>query len=536
MKKKILYLFLFFSLCLLPCNAEAKCKEIVNSKEFYVSSTSLIPDQSTAVSGTISNPMLGSSTYGTVSNSYSGSASSKQVNTIYKAMKGFKKSVNVKSAKLYTNNVYNAIYKAFIKDSYLQDAIYSYSYRYTYSKYTGRVYTVYLTYNASKKTLTKRYNSLKNAVNTAKNSIGTGLSKTEVLVAAHDYLIKRCTYDLPYSKKLETYKNSTDFTPNYNKHSAYGVMCLKSGVCSGYAYAYRLILASYGIDCRFVESQSMNHAWNLVKLNGKWYHIDVTWDDPDAATDWTKKGSGTLVYYTYFLLNDNEIWQQNHYGWAPNLRSSSATYSNMPRYNSNQQFFSKGNWYIVRATADQSQYSYWRYSMTGAQTCVAVSVIPFYLYKNRIFYQPDYTTLYSMNRDSSMQRDHSPNIETSFTLASIDKNTNTFYLKSQYGTQSIKLNSYDLRTTDYATSLSLSHSKISLKKGRSATLTVSIGPTYALNTKVTFKVSSAGKKIIKATKTEAFTYQFKGKKKGTATITVTVPNTNLKKTCKVTVK
>lgn len=536
MKKKILYLLLFFSLFALPCNVEAKSKALVSSKEFYVSNSSLIPEQSTAASGIISNPILGSSTSGTISNSYSGSSSTKQVNTVYKAMKGFKKSVNVKSTKLYANNVYNTLYKAFIKDSYVQDAIYTYSYRYTYNKYTGRVYTIYLTYNASKKTLTKRYNSLKKAVTTAKNFIGTGLSKTEVLVAAHDYLIKRCTYDLPYSKKLETYKNSSSFTPNYNKHSAYGVLCLKSGVCSGYAYAYRLILAAYGIDCKFVESASMNHAWNLVKLNGKWYHVDVTWDDPDAATNWTKKGSGTLVYYTYFLLNDSEIWKQNHYGWTSSTQSSSTTYSNMPRYNSNQQFFSKGNWYIVKTNTTQTQYSYWRYSMTGSESCVAVSVMPFYLYKNRVFFQSDSTTLSSMNRDGSMMRDHDPNIGTSFTLASVDKNTNTFYLKSQYDTHSMVISDYDLRTTDYATSLSLSRSNIFIKKGKYATLTASIGPTYALNNKVTFKVTSAGKKIIQVTKTEAFRYRFKGKKKGTATITVTVPNTNLKKTCKVTVE
>ena len=174
--------------------------------------------------------------------------------------------------------------------------------------------------------------------------------------------------------------------------------------------------------------------------------------------------------------------------------------------------------------------------MTGAGTPVVTSVTPFYLYKNRVFFQPDNTILTSMNQDASMVRNHDPKIGVAFTLTGIHKNTNTFYLQSQYGTHAMQISSYDLRTTDYATSLSLSRSSISIKKGKSATLTAAIGPSYAISNKVSFKVSSAGKKIIKATNTGALSYRFKGIKKGTATITVTVPNTRLKKTCKVTVK
>lgn len=535
MKKKKLFLLLALLLLFLPCNAHAKSEELFETREYFITNNSLPSENLVSNKGSISNPILGSGTSGSISNSYCGGATSKQVNTIYKGMKSFKTTINVKSTKLYVNNLYNALQQAFLKDPYLQDSIYSYSYSGSGNRRTGQIYTISIKYNASKKTLQKRYNSLKNAVNSATNSIGTGLSKTEVLVATHDYLIKRCTYDLPYSYKLEANKNKKSFVPDYNAHSAYGVLCRKSGVCSGYAYAYRLILAAYGIDSKVVESQAMNHAWNLVKLNNQWYHVDVTWDDPDASTSWTGNGSGDLIYYTYFLLNDTEMLKAQHYSWTYTVRSSSTVYSNMPRYSSKYQIFSNGNWYVQRHNSSKTQFSYWLYTTSGSSTRLVTSITPFYTFKNRLFYQPDSITLCSMNFDTSMNYVHNTGIGTSFTLAGADENTNVFYLTSQYGTHSVVIPEYELRTTDYATKISM-RSKITVKKGKSATLSVTLGPSYSISDRVRFKVNNAGKKIIKTVKTQNCSYQFKGKKKGTATITVTVPNTNLKKTCKVTVK
>lgn len=540
MKKKTLFLFLFLAF-LLPCNVHAKEKEFAQSETYSMSSSALFP--STFSEGIISNPLVAQSPSGQISNSYSGAAKTKHVNVLYKALKGFKKSVNVKSSKIYVKDLHNALYQAFIKDYYIQDIIYNYRYSYSYNRYTGQVYTVNLYYSASKKTLTKRYNQLKNAVSTARNSIGTNLSKTEFLVKAHDYLIKRATYDIPYSKRLAANINNSNFVPDPNAHSAYGILCQKSGVCSGYAYAYRILLKEYGIDCKFVESENMNHAWNMVKLGNSWYHIDVTWDDPDASTEWTHKGSGDLIYYTYFLLNDSEMYQNYHNGWS-SVSSASTTFSGMPRYSSQYQIFSNGNWYIMIPGNYESSHSYWRYSMTGEATKLFTSSSPFYRIKDRIFYQSDSTDLMSMNIDTSMPRNHIEQLTASgipygsaFSLQNVDSANGILYLSTQYGSShTIFLNDYALRTSDYATSLTLSRSKITIKKGKSATLTATTGPDWSISDKVVFHVNSAGKKVLRTVKTNNLSYRFKGKKKGTATITVTVPNTNLKKICKITVK
>lgn len=508
----------------------------------------LTPQLVSSSEGVISNSTLArsASASGSISCSTSGSATSKQINALYKGLKSFKKTIKMSSYKLTISNLHNAIYKAFIKDSYVQDAIYAYSYQCTYNPINGRVNTVRITYNFTKKTLQNRYNGLKSAIAAAKKSIGTNLSNIQVIVAAHDYLIKRATYNLPYSYKLEANLNNSSFQYNYNAHSAYGVLCKKSGVCSGYAYAYRILLNEYGINCKYVESEAMNHAWNMVKIGKQWYHVDVTWDDPDAYTDWTKNGSGKLVYYTHLLLNDTEIRKSNHYGWTRSVSSSSSIYSNMPRRSSEYQLFYGGNWYMTEEDDSQTPYSYCRYNMKGTRTKAIASVSPFYLINSRIFYQPTAVSLSSMNLDGTEVRSLETQVETSgidissdaiFSISRVKASTKTLYLTDEEeNTHVIALTDYDLRTTDYATSLSLSASSITLKKGKTKTLKATLGPSYSISTKVTFKINSAGKKVIKVVKRYNLRLRIKGKKKGTATITVTVPNTDLKKTCKITVK
>ena len=69
------------------------------------------------------------------------------------------------------------------------------------------------------------------------------------------------------------------------------------GKCAAYTTTTQLLLHMLGIDNRYVHGDvttaAMSHAWNLVDVNGEWYHMDTTWNDPDG--------------YSYFLLNDEEM-------------------------------------------------------------------------------------------------------------------------------------------------------------------------------------------------------------------------------------
>ena len=67
--------------------------------------------------------------------------------------------------------------------------------------------------------------------------------------------------------------------------SAYSALVHGKTVCAGYARAYQYLLQQLGIPCYYCTGYAgEDHAWNIVKLDGDYYNVDVTWDDTDPAT------------------------------------------------------------------------------------------------------------------------------------------------------------------------------------------------------------------------------------------------------------
>ncbi|MBR2836571.1 MAG: hypothetical protein IKE43_12790 [Coriobacteriales bacterium] len=95
--------------------------------------------------------------------------------------------------------------------------------------------------------------------------------------------------------------------------NVYGVLVEHTGVCDGYSRAYQLLLKRVGIDACMVASETMNHSWNMVCIDGRWYHVDVTWDDPTPD-----QGFEGLVHHDYFLRGDYSFLTKGsklHYDW-----------------------------------------------------------------------------------------------------------------------------------------------------------------------------------------------------------------------------
>lgn len=97
----------------------------------------------------------------------------------------------------------------------------------------------------------------------------------------HDYIAVHCEYD-----STLTFRD------------AYRMLINGTGVCQGYTMAYRLLLNRAGVTSSWVQSDSLNHVWSLVQLDGAWYHVDVTWDDP---TWFAKSGR------KYFCVSDEKM-------------------------------------------------------------------------------------------------------------------------------------------------------------------------------------------------------------------------------------
>lgn len=87
--------------------------------------------------------------------------------------------------------------------------------------------------------------------------------------------------------------------------TAYSCIVNGKAQCSGYADAFLMAAKSCGLDVRYVRSDT--HAWNMIKLDDDWYHVDVTWEDPSCAT--CNFGFGNLRNY-YINLRDVDITKE----------------------------------------------------------------------------------------------------------------------------------------------------------------------------------------------------------------------------------
>lgn len=88
------------------------------------------------------------------------------------------------------------------------------------------------------------------------------------------------------------------YTNDYTNNTAMAVLLNKKGVCQSYAYTFNNAMREIGVDSVLLVSST--HAWNAVRINGKWFYVDVTWDDPTYEDP--NDISSTYIRYDYFLV------------------------------------------------------------------------------------------------------------------------------------------------------------------------------------------------------------------------------------------
>ena len=131
----------------------------------------------------------------------------------------------------------------------------------------------------------------------------------EKLRFLHDYLVKSVTYKL----------DNSSVRANRETHTIVGPLLNGSCVCDGYARAFRLLCDQLKLSCIVVSGDGFpgrdtkkteRHAWNFVRLNGRVYHVDVTWDS-NCFRD-------KLPFYDYYFLRNDRIFAKEH-RWDPKL-------------------------------------------------------------------------------------------------------------------------------------------------------------------------------------------------------------------------
>ena len=132
-------------------------------------------------------------------------------------------------------------------------------------------------------------------------SVTDSMSDYEVTLHIYENIVNLVDYD---TIGLER-QSCTELSPEVpdDLRSIYGVFVDKKAVCAGYAKAFQYLLNLCGIECTYVISDT--HAWNLIKLEGDYYHIDVTWGDgSDTKRD---KVQIAAVNYDCFCITTAEL-------------------------------------------------------------------------------------------------------------------------------------------------------------------------------------------------------------------------------------
>ena len=125
--------------------------------------------------------------------------------------------------------------------------------------------------------------------------VDPSMSEYEIVLAFHDYLVNTVTY-------RETGDRS---------HAAVGALVDGRAVCDGYVKALDLLCYLADIECLRISGigysggQQEAHAWNKVEIDGQWYNVDVTWDDPVSSTP--------VLRHTYFLISDDLLGQDHQW-------------------------------------------------------------------------------------------------------------------------------------------------------------------------------------------------------------------------------
>ena len=121
----------------------------------------------------------------------------------------------------------------------------------------------------------------------------------------HDFICENIRYDKlkkPYS------------------HEIIGPLGHGVGVCEGIAKSVKVLCDALGVWCIIAicgnnpeKGIKYRHTWNIVRINGQYYHLDATFDNTLGKNE----DGSTSIRYDYFNLDDKNIFRDHEPLIAP---------------------------------------------------------------------------------------------------------------------------------------------------------------------------------------------------------------------------
>lgn len=145
------------------------------------------------------------------------------------------------------------------------------------------------------------------------------MSEYQRVKTAFDYMIRHTVIAEPAGLELWRIHGGGDAPISFVEERAISALKYGIGMCEDYAAALTLLLRGMGLEAQYVpgltysaEGNLVDHAWTVVKLDGKWYHLDSQLEDNISRHGW--------VRYRYFLRGDATLFASHR--WGQNLIDS----------------------------------------------------------------------------------------------------------------------------------------------------------------------------------------------------------------------
>lgn len=149
----------------------------------------------------------------------------------------------------------------------------------------------------------------RDALELKKSEVLSGISVDatdyEKVLYIHDYIIDNTVYDSASADENDgSGKKLSDAV--YKSASIYGCLIEGKAICTGYTAAFQYFMDALGVESGRIsgntpEGSATGHQWNYVKVDGEYYYIDLTWDDP------VQEDGSNVKRYTYFLVGEKEL-------------------------------------------------------------------------------------------------------------------------------------------------------------------------------------------------------------------------------------
>ena len=138
-------------------------------------------------------------------------------------------------------------------------------------------------------------------------------------LAVHDWIVEHGGYD-------QTVHSNPGHSGRTGYRDPYGILVGGYGNCLGYSTTFQLLMDLCDVECITVVGAAFDsledHAWNMVKLDGEWYCVDVTWDDPTMGNG----NTNSVVRHRYFNVTSQHMRDTDHQWDYLYVPEATATY------------------------------------------------------------------------------------------------------------------------------------------------------------------------------------------------------------------